>query len=179
MIGYPIVRLAKLQRDQSDAREAAWLAAIEAGETTQAALAKSVGLSAGQISRRLARARQSRPESGSSTSSEIPRLELCDYPNPLECCHSRTSTSSDGRIKSCMRCDALSTDGGVTWLDAQSSKTPDIAVLAPNGTGRGERLQRLTAGVERDPGGPTSYAPDPELAGGKGSPSGRCSSRGS
>jgi hypothetical protein len=162
-----------IAEEAEELREAIWDRAMQAGWTVER-IAKATGLSVRQVSRRLKRARESRQESASSPSAEIPRLLLSSSSRPRECHHGRTSTDDVG-VLYCLDCDGISTDGGRNWLAAQSHHTPSLAVLAPSGTGRGERIQRLTGGRKSEPGGPTSHKPDPRgLSGGRG----RCSSRG-
>jgi hypothetical protein len=148
-------------------REAIWDRAMQAGWTVEQ-IAKTTGLSVRQVSRRLKRARESRQESLSTPSAEIPRLRLCSSSEAHACSHLQTSTDDVG-VLYCLGCDGISLDGGQSWLAAQSHHTPSLAVLAPSGTGRGERIQRLTAGSKTEPGGPTSHKPDPRgLSGGRG-----------
>lgn len=171
MIGYPIVRLAKLKRDQAEAREATWLAAVEAG-MSQKDLAQEIGIHPGQLSRRLARARAARlaPASG-----EIRRLELTGTAMVTAGCGPTTMPTSDEPVLYSLPDsptdpdgDRISLDGGRSWLANQSSQTPSVTVLAPDGTGRGSRARTLTSGSTTEPGGPTSYHPNQKLQGGRG-----------
>jgi hypothetical protein len=147
-------------------REETWLEATEQGWTA-ARIATAAGVSVQYVRRLVARARASRGETSETSSipepSELPRLELTD---------SETRGANLNGLTYSLATDAVSLDGGSTWIPPDDPSTPRMSVLASDHTGRGLRKHRLEPRPYQappEPPGPTSYRPAKGLKGGRGS----------
>jgi hypothetical protein len=159
-------------------REETWLAAMDEGWTT-ARIAKLAGVSARYVRRLVARARQARDrDSAEPTSSlatttpiptacELPRLVLTDTETLGP---TRTDSPTCG-LRYALATDAVSLDGGSTWIAPDDPSTPRMSVLASDRNGCGLRKHRLEPRPHQtppEPPGPTSYRPSKALKGGRG-----------
>jgi hypothetical protein len=163
------VRLSPHPSPTQARREAQWLAATESGIST-ATLAEATGLSRRAIQLRIARARASRGETPETSATpeafELPRLVLCDS----ETSPTKSGTTPGG-LRYAMATDAVSLDGGSTWIPPDDPSTPRMPVLVSDRNGRGLRKHRLAPRPYQappEPPGPTSYRPSKALKGGRG-----------
>lgn len=153
-------------------REETWLEATEQGWTA-ARIATAAGVSVQYVRRLVARARASRGETSDSTPTpeacELPRLVLTDTETRGATCG--TSPLATSGLRYALTTDAISLDGGQTWIPPDSPDTPRMPVLVSDRNGRGLRKHRLEPRPHQappEPPGPTSYRPSRGLKGGRG-----------
>ncbi len=146
-------------------REETWLEATEAGYTT-AEIAALSGVSIRYVQRLVARARAGQGETPETSptlgASELPRLELTDV-------ETSGSPRTNG-LRYSLATDAVSLNGGATWIPPGDPATPRMSVLVSDHTGRGSRKHRLEPRpfqAPPEPPGPTSHRKTPGLRGGR------------
>ncbi len=157
-------------------REETWLAAMDSGMTT-AEIATASGVTPQYVRRLVKAARASRDQdrdqdptasmsSPATTStpepSELPRLTLTD---------SETIGKTSDCLSYSLATDAVSLDGGSTWISPDDPSTPRMPVLVSDRNGRSLRKHHLQPRPFQrppEPPGPTSHKRTPGLKGGRG-----------